>query len=289
MIKRLWRGQDPTWWPEHETSMELERRALGAGLPIAIPVEPVRRHFGWATRIEGHGVWRAYQWLADATPVATGDVDAEWFGQMLALLHTLFPLPILPESEWRWLGVYALEQWRSWLDAAYSSGRGWAEPVEVHLEDIEAVTSHIRNLYARSSDYLVSHRDFGPWNVLRVTDRLVLIDWENAGPTTATVELGRAVLAFGGGDPNRMRRLIDGYRAAGGVITGRIQDLFSWELTQHLSQLTERVRISVGDLDPEDDPVPIWVDPSTIDHDITAATTSLRAKADELAATASQL
>jgi hypothetical protein len=191
MIKRLWRGQDPTWWPEHETSMELERRALGAGLPIAIPVEPV--------------------------------------------------------------------------------------------------TSHIRNLYARSSDYLVSHRDFGPWNVLRVTDRLVLIDWENAGPTTATVELGRAVLAFGGGDPNRMRRLIDGYRAAGGVITGRIQDLFSWELTQHLSQLTERVRISVGDLDPEDDPVPIWVDPSTIDHDITAATTSLRAKADELAATASQL
>ncbi|WP_195909221.1 phosphotransferase [Microlunatus sp. Gsoil 973] len=118
----------------------------------------------------------------------------------------------------------------------------------------QAITGHIRRLYEESTDRIVSHRDVGPWNVLETPDRSVLIDWENAGPTTATVEPGRALMSFGCDRPARMQQLMEAYRAAGGGIAGIPQHLFNWQLTQHLSRITERIKISVGDLGPEDDP-----------------------------------
>jgi len=268
--------------------MELERRAFDAGLPTATPVEPVRRHFGWATRVEAHGVWRAYRWL-DHTTIDPEAVDVRWFGETVALLHTLYPLRAQPDSEWRWLGVHPLDQWRTWLDAAHDLDKAWAPTVEEHLDDIESVTTQIRSLYENSTDHLVSHRDLGPWNVLRTSDGLRLIDWENAGPTTASIELGRAVLAFGNDNPTRMDQLLAAYRAAGGLVAGEPEDLFNWSLTQHLSQITERIKISVGDLDPEDDPAPIWMTPSSIDQDIADGITTLRAKSDQLSTAANRL
>jgi len=288
MVKRLWRGPDPSWRAEFETSMELERRALEAGLPIATPVEPVRPYFGWATQIEEQGVWRAYEWL-DHTAIGADDVDARWFGETLALLHKLFPVRTHPESDWRWLGVYPAEQWLAWLDAAHGLGRAWAATVEAHLADIEAVTAQIRWLYDRSTDHIISHRDLGPWNVLRTSDGLRLIDWENAGPTTATIKLGRGLTSFGCDSPHRMAQLIEASRTAGGHIAGPSQGLFNWQVTQHLSQITERIKISVGDLDPEDDPEPIWMKPATIDIDIADSTKTLRTRFEQLVTAASSL
>lgn len=288
LIKRLWRGPDPSWRAEYETSMELERRALAADLPTAVPVEPAQSHLGWAARIDDHGVWRAYEWL-DHTPVSADGVDAQWFGRTLALLHTLCPMTELPESEWRWLGVHPMQQWQTWLAAARAADKLWVASVEDHLHDLDAVTQNIRRLYETSTDLIISHRDLGPWNVLRTPDGLRLIDWENAGPIAATLELGRALLAFGADDPARVRELITAYRAAGGRTAGRPEDLFSWQLTQHLSQITERIKISVGDLDAEDDPDPVWMDASTLDADIVDAVTTLRPTVDQLADAASRL
>lgn len=228
------------------------------------------------------------EWL-DHAPVSADDIDARWFGRTLALLHTLCPMTELPESEWRWLGVYPMQQWQTWLAAARAADKSWVAPVEDHLQDIDAVTGHIRRLYETSTDLIISHRDLGPWNVLRTPDGLRLIDWENAGPITATLELGRALLAFGCDDPTRMRELIAGYRAGGGRTAGRPEDLFGWQLTQQLSQITERIKISVGDLDGEDDPDPVWMDASTLDADIVDAVTTLRPTVDQHAETASRL
>ncbi|HEY9291311.1 MAG TPA: aminoglycoside phosphotransferase family protein [Microlunatus sp.] len=287
MVKRLWRGQDPSWRSEFETSMELERRALEAGLPIAVPVEPLRAHFGWASRIAQHGVWRVYEWVDHTT--SSTQVDARWFGRTLAELHRLFPLRDRFEPEWRWLGVYPPAQWLRWLNEARHSGQPWAPTVQTHLGDIEVITNTIRVLYTEAPDHIVSHRDFGPWNVLHTPDQPILIDWENAGPTTAWAELGRAIAAFGSDSVARMKNLIQAYREAAGIAEGEPQHLFNWHLTQHLSQITERIKIAVGDLDDEDDPNPIWMDAATINEDIANAVTALPSKADELAATASKV
>lgn len=288
MVKRLWRGQDPSWRSEFETAMELERCALEAGLPIAVPVEPLRAHFGWASRIDQHGVWRVYEWVDHTTP-SNAQVDARWFGQTLAQLHRLFPLGDQFEPQWRWLGVYPQDQWVRWLNVARRLGQRWASTVQTHLGDIEAITNTIRTLYTQAPDHIVSHRDFGPWNVLHTPDQPILIDWENAGPTTAWSELGRAITAFGSDSVPRMKNLFQAYREAAGIAAGAPQHLFNWHLTQHLSQITERIKIAVGDLDDEDDPNPIWMDASTINEDIANAVTALPSKADELTATASKV
>lgn len=281
LVKRLWSGADPSWRSQYETSMELERRAREAGIATAVPVRPVDPLFGWATRISGHGVWRAYEWLEHTRPAAAS-VGERWFGETLALLHTLCPLGDGAEPEWRWLGVHSRDSWRRWQAAAVAAGKPWAATLDAGIDQVLAVTDHVRRVYETAPDHIVSHLDFGPWNVLRTTNGLVLIDWESAAPTTATAELGRGVAAFGEDDPGRMRRLIRAYQAAGGVVAGRPEDLFSWQLTQHLSGLTERIKIALGDLDAEDDPEPVWMTPATIDTDIAQAIVSLPSKRAEL-------
>jgi phosphotransferase family enzyme len=288
IVKRLWSGADPSWRQRHEISMELERRARQAGITTAVPVRPVEPAFGWAARVGVHGVWRAYEWVEHSKPAA-GEVGERWFGDTLALLHTLYPLGDGCEPEWRWLGVHPSGTWNRWLTAAARAGKPWAATAEAGLGEVLAVTDHLRQVYETATDHIVSHLDFGPWNLLETTNGLVLIDWDSAGPTTATAELGRAVAAFAEDDPGRMRRLVEAYQVAGGVVAGRAEDLFSWQLTQHLSGLTERIKIALGDLTPEDDPSPIWMTPATIDDDIVQAIVSLPRRQHELSALATRV
>jgi hypothetical protein len=287
LVKRLWSGPDPSWRSRHEISMELERRARQAGVATAVPVRPAEPAFGWAARVGGHGVWRAYEWLEHNKPAA-GEVRELWFGDTLALLHTLYPLGEGFEPEWRWLGVHPSGTWHRWLAAAARAAIPWAATAKAGLGDVLAITDHLRRVYETATDHIVSHLDFGPWNVLETANGLVLIDWDSAGPTTATAELGRAVAAFAA-DPRRMRRLIEAYRTAGGVVVGRPEDLFSWQLTQHLSDLTERIKIALGDLTTEDDPNPIWMARAAIDDDITQAIVSLPRKQQDLSVLATSV
>lgn len=285
LVKRLWNGDDPPWRSEYEIAMELERRARQVGIATAVPVLPVEPIFGWAARIDGHGAWRAYEWLEHST-VDAADIPTRWFGDTMALLHTLYPLGNAFEPEWRWLGVYPQESWERWLDAA---DQKWVATAEAELERVLAITEYVRRAHRTATDHIVSHLDFGPWNVLRTAHGLVLIDWDAAGSTTAGAELGRALGGFGGDDPARMRSLRIAYQEAGGVITCRTEDLFVWQISQRLSGITERIRIAVGDISEHDDPDPVWMNAETIDADIIDALTALPAKLNELKDLAAQV
>ncbi len=268
--------------------MELERRARQAGIATAVPVMPLDPVFGWAARVEGLGVWRAHEWL-EHTTVDAGEVGISWFGETLARLHTLYPLESGFVPEWRWLGVYPRERWEYWIDAAADKGKKWAAIAKSELDRTLAVTQYVRQVHQTATDNIVSHLDFGPWNVLDTAHGLVLIDWDGAGSTTASAELGRAVSAFGCGDPGRMRELINAYRESGGTITCRPEDLFIWQITQRLSGLTERIRIALHDIPPEDDPEPAWMNPETIDADVVDGLTGLPAQVDELSELAARV
>lgn len=281
LVKKLWSGQDPPWRSQYEVAMELERRARRAGIATAVPVMPPEPLFGWATRVDGYGVWRAYEWLEHRKLDAT-DVGIGWFGETLACLHTLYPLESGFEPEWRWLGVYPRDRWEYWLDAAAETGKRWAAVARSELDRTLAITEYVRHVHQTATDHIVSHLDIGPWNVLHTAHGAVLIDWDGAGTTTASAELGRAVSAFGGEDPVRMRLLISAYLESGGTIACRAEDLFIWQITQRLSGITERIRITLGDIPVDDDPEPAWMNPKTIDADIVEALTGLPAHAAEL-------
>ncbi len=94
----------------------------------------------------------------------------------------------------------------------------------------------------------------------------VLIDWEAAGPIKASAEVGRVLSAFGNGDTATMRRLMAAYEAHSGAIQCEPRDLFAWELAHHLTNLTERIVIALGEEPLEHGGA--WMDPATVDDDI---------------------
>lgn len=280
LVKRLGPGATTYRLHELETAMELERRALEAGVSAAVPVPPVEPLFGWVTVLPD-GAWRAYEWL-DHTSTDPVGPDSLWFGTTLATLHRLYPLPGTAQPPWRWLGVHAASDWERWIAEAGRRQRPWAPVADGEVEAVLHVTADVRRIYGQASDAVVGHGDFGPWNVLQTAGGPVLIDWDSAGPTTATTELGRAVVAFGDDDLARMRGLVTAYTDAGGVVSGASTDLFAWLITQQLSGLAERVKIDLGELDEDDDPEPLWMDPATITADIVHALTTLSARWQEL-------
>jgi hypothetical protein len=63
-----------------------------------------------------------------------------------------------------------------------------------------------------------------------------------------------------------MRRIMAAYEAHGGAIQCEPRDLFAWELAHHLSNLTERIVIALGEEPPEHGGA--WMELATVDDDI---------------------
>jgi len=60
-------------------------------------------------------------------------------------------------------------------------------------------------------DDLVVHHDLASWNLVHGAGRVVLIDWDAAGPGTRLGDLAWAAISFADLDPAGVRALADGY------------------------------------------------------------------------------
>lgn len=265
LVKRLWQGDAPDWWREHEAAMQFERRAIEAGIRTARPVDPVQQVFGWAAQAEDFGTVRVYEWVDSRALTADDDITT-WLGQTLATLHHLAPLGPGFGPQWRWLGIYDRERWEVWVDLAQERHKPWAHIARKRLPYLTAFSNRVREAYEHATDHTTSHRDVGPWNVLVAERRRLLIDWESVGPVIASCEAGRAIQAFSHGNPAAMQQLRDAYVAAGGAITCAPRDFMLDLLTDLLAQITERIRLMIDDY--PDPSVPMWMQPSTADRAI---------------------
>ncbi|GIL25856.1 phosphotransferase [Actinocatenispora comari] len=234
-------------------AMELERHAASAGLPVAVPVEPAEAAFELAADLgDGHGAVRVHEWL-DAVP--GGAATPEWWGSTLAALHALAPAAEPVDAAWHlWYGVHPAETWGRWLAAGTARDLAWAAPLRRHRGLIGELTAAIDAAYRSVGDHVRTHRDLVPHNVLVTRDRgPVLIDWDTAGPDSATLETAAACWdaarhAASGDDPDRawISAALDSYRAHGGQLR-RGEFLLARRLGLHLARCAEKLAVSLGE------------------------------------------
>jgi aminoglycoside phosphotransferase (APT) family kinase protein len=206
----------PDWRVSYERRFRLEEAAIATGVEAPRPI--LAPSGGCLAEIPVLGesplVVRVHDWV-DGVGVSPGPAspeDAAHIGRVLAKIHAL-DLEEAADPE-QVLPIYPLEDWVQ---------------REREFPELQGVVPLMKRLYTfvRAGRSLVGrtllcHRDVNNRNVLRAGDgRLVILDWELAGPLDPKFDVGTAILVWSGAwegelDLRAARALVRAYREAGG-------------------------------------------------------------------------
>ncbi|MDX6249582.1 MAG: hypothetical protein QOF10_2942 [Kribbellaceae bacterium] len=164
-------------------------------------------------------------------------------------------MPLTGEQpEWRWWGVFPRDRWEEWALLGRRQGKQWADALRRQVGFFDELGQSIQAAFAAASDQVLSHGDLEPYNVLVSPEGPVLIDWESVACESATLEIGRAAVSFGGDDPNRISRILQEYVDSGGVLAPIGDDLLLRKVSLRLCHLAEELDVQVGK-----EPAPGWM------------------------------
>ncbi|GAA3793880.1 phosphotransferase enzyme family protein [Streptomyces phyllanthi] len=235
-LGQIWKlsGDGPSWavkellfgCEEEQVRREAALRQATEELGIASPRLMPNRDGAYVSQLassSGGSYVKLYDWI-DGTEADASDPDVlDWFGRTMALLHQA--------------GAGAREQPGSWYERCpqeadweklhqrvHDAGLPWAAELGRFIDTSAAELAHWVSP-ADPGDLVTSHLDLRPQNVLVGPEGPVLLDWDNAGTTSAEREFARAVYVWSGGDQGNLEsalRLARAYRSAGGraVIAG---------------------------------------------------------------------
>jgi hypothetical protein len=116
-------------------------------------------------------------------------------------------------------------------------------------DDLTEATRWVAGAFARADDYVLTHRDLEPWNVLMTPAGPVIVDWDGAGPDSAGLVAAHAAYAFGGGHGPLTDRANAAYVAHGGRLPPPA-DRLARRAGLMLSRLAERILWTLGRTDP---------------------------------------
>ncbi len=165
------------------------------------------------------GVVRVADWAPGKAVQRDDHGAAHWVGWVYGTLTGLrFPLQgelldswfTVPPTERRWLDLLA---------AGRRHGLGWAGDLRAQLPALVELGQLAGD---RDLELAWSHTDLHPQNVHRRGSRLVLLDWEDAGPVVPVFMLARMLVDWGRTgletiDHDQVRAVLTGYRSAGGT------------------------------------------------------------------------
>lgn len=258
LVKRFWADDELPWRAQLEVAMQLEQRAIAAGIDTPAPIHPTRPVFGSVARIDGHGLFRAFPYI-EHRPLADDDDVADWIGTTLARTHGLQRLHSRPAPNW-WYCQHPpvpLERWPSWLREGEATGAAWAPSLRVHLDLVLEQARNVVATFNASPPFALSHRDIEPWNVLMAGDRPILIDWDGAGPESVPLEAAYVIIGFArrgrdNPDPQLVRRAHRAYVAAGGPLLAARPGLLDRMIGQRLSAIASALGNFFDTQDAED-------------------------------------
>lgn len=157
---------------------------------------------------------RCHEWVtgrpATRAPLSTDLIrDA---GRSLGSLHALN----LPGGDTSQLHRLDAGRWHRAVRAAAERGFAWAQPMATLTPLVQGLAADLEDLRAQRRPMRISHRDFDPKNaVVDPTGRLVITDWDYAGPVLAEAELIIAATSFANTEAG-LREFVAAYREAGG-------------------------------------------------------------------------
>ena len=198
-----------------EAAIAFEQRALAAGIAAPAPV-PDRdgRLLAELPGEAGPRVARCHRWVS-GTPASRAEPTAAVAaaaGEVLGRLHALG----VPGGDTRDLPGPDLDRWDRATVRSAAADLPWAATMAAIRPLLTELADRIRELRERRRPMRISHRDFDPKNaVLDPTGRLVLTDWDYAGPVLPGVELVTAAASFARTD-DQLAEFAAAYRAAGG-------------------------------------------------------------------------
>lgn len=196
-------------------AIRFEQRALTAG--IGGP-EPVRTGDGEILADfpvqSGIRTARCHTWVygMPASQVVGRDGIAGPAGRVLGQLHALRD----PGGDTSQLQGPDQDRWARAVSACRGAKLPWAAEMEAITPLVRQLADRIDDLRRQRRPMQLSHRDFDPKNAVVDTDgRLIITDWDHAGPVVPGVELVTAAMSFVRTD-DQLGQFAAAYRQAGG-------------------------------------------------------------------------
>jgi len=190
-----------------------QMRAVAAG--VRAPEAVLARDGEVLVRFGAEPV-RLYRWVELAGPDRT--ISPEAVGHCLAKLHRSAPPLQVGTHPW-YLEPVGHARWVALTRRLDQRGAPFVDRLASLVDDLVAVES----IFVEPAVRILCHRDLFADNVRATADGdVIVIDWDNCGAASADQELGMVLLEFGL-DENRVARLYESYRSAGGP--GRITSI----------------------------------------------------------------
>jgi thiamine kinase-like enzyme len=225
-VKELNRNfDDPLYIEWYERAFVLEHAALDAGVPMPRPIPAVATG-SCLVEVPGTGerpmTVRAHEWVDGETLDNSrmhGPEDVRQVAVMMARIHAL---RMTSKTSARALRTFGDEHWRTYVDRADDLGEPWAPVLRAMLPVLHELEAYVEAADADPTPLLMSHNDSDKRNMLRTPNgRLVLVDWDAAGPVNPRHDVVNYALIWAGvwlGEPDARlaNAFVDEYRSAGG-------------------------------------------------------------------------
>lgn len=171
---------------------------------------------------------RAYEWIDGRLLTPDDAAGPAWAGRTEAIIESLAVLPGDQELEPWFHRVPTPEDWAELVDRCAVAGQPWVGRLRESLPFFADLAGWVRT--HDPADRILTHTDFQRQNVLvRPDGRFVLLDWDDAGPSSRVRSLARLInnwhIHGTTVDHDGIRRMITGYRDAGGTaMIGEVTD-----------------------------------------------------------------
>lgn len=200
-IKEMREGRGAWWIEQLDSAVAFELSAWNArtvSMAEPIPVANSGALLGRVEVGETHRWYRCHRWV-DAEPCLGEDPDPARSAQVGRFVAALARFGGQQGSTADQLEWNALDAYDDTVAEASAKGFDWADALADLRPDVERLRHDFEHLARRAAPLSVTHRDIDPKNAARRVDgRLVLFDWDNAGPRLMESELLDAALSFAG-------------------------------------------------------------------------------------------